>query len=144
MPAASGSGLATAMSGRGLAVGDLDGDGLLDVVINNMDARPALLRNATETAGHWLQLRLVGDITKKTPRDATGAVAWVTTGKLRQRVDAVGGAGYASQNDRGLHFGLGQAQKIDQLEVIWPGKMKEVFSVTQVDKVVTIVQGKGN
>src|SRR5688572_21720384 len=144
VPAAPDSGLAAAISGRGLAAGDLDGDGLLDVVINNMDSRPTVLRNATKSAGHWLQLRLVGDITKKTPGDATGAVAWVTTGKLRQRVDAVSGAGYASQNYRALHFGLGQAQKIDQLEVIWPGKTKEVFSVTQVDKVVTIVQGKGN
>jgi hypothetical protein len=138
------SGLAIAISGRGLATGDLDGDGLLDAVINNMDSRPTVLRNATKSAAHWLQLRLVGDVTRKSPRDATGAVVWVTTGKLRQRVDAVSGAGYASQSDRSLHFGLGQAQRIDQLEIIWPGKIKETLHVTQVDKVLTIIQGKGN
>ncbi|PYU97449.1 MAG: CRTAC1 family protein, partial [Acidobacteria bacterium] len=58
VPAAPGSGLAVAIRGRGLAVGDLDGDGLLDVVINDADARPTVLRNVTRPAGHWLQLRL--------------------------------------------------------------------------------------
>lgn len=143
VPAAPDSGLAIAICGRGLAVGDLDGDGLLDVVINNMDSRPAVLRNVSKSTGHWLQLRLVGDITKKCPKDGTGAVVWVTTGKLRQRVDALSGAGYASQNDRCLHFGLGQAEKIDKLEVTWPGRIKETFDVTEVDKVRIIAQGKG-
>ncbi len=142
--AAPDSGLAIAICGRGLAVGDLDGDGLLDVVINNIDSRPTVLRNVSKSTGHWLQLRLVGDITKKSPRDGTGAVAWVTTGKLRQRVDAVSGAGYASQNDRCLHFGLGQAEKIDKLEVTWPGRNRETFFVADVDRVLVIIQGKGH
>ena len=82
--AAPASGLATAWPSRGLAVGDLDGDGRLDLVINNIDAKPAVLRNVAALAGHWLKLRLVGDVAKKTPRDAVGSVAYLTTGKIRK------------------------------------------------------------
>jgi hypothetical protein len=144
VPAAPRSGLAAAIWGRGLAVGDLDGDGLLDVVINNADARPTVLRNVTKPSGHWLQLRLAGDLGKKSPRDATGAVVRVTVGSLCQRADAVSGGGYASQNDPTLHFGLGPAEKIDKLEVSWPGGNKEIFFIPGVDRVLRITQGKGN
>src|SRR5262249_12579717 len=143
VPAAPGSGLAAAISGRGLAVGDLDGDGLLDVVINNTDAQPTVLRNLTARAGHWLQLRLTGDPAKKSPRDATGAVVRVTTGPLCQRVDVVSGGGYGSQNDPTVHFGLGALQRIDRLEVTWPGGLRETFPVPGVDRVLALVQGKG-
>ena len=143
VPAAPGSGLAVAVPGRGLAVGDLDGDGLLDAVINNIDSAPTVLRNVTRPAGHWLQLRLVGDPSKKSPRDAVGAIAYVTTGKLRQRADIVSGASYASQNDFKLHFGLGSATRIDKVEVKWPNGMVESVNISAVDRVVTIVEGKG-
>jgi hypothetical protein len=140
---APGSGLAIAIPGRGLAVGDLDGDGLLDAVINNIDSAPTVLRNVTKPAGHWIELRLVGDPSKKSPRDAIGAIAYVTTGKLRQRADVVSGASYASQNDLKLHFGLGSATRIDKLEVKWPDGALETVSVGSCDRVVTIVEGKG-
>src|SRR5215510_8638874 len=81
--AAPGSGLASAWCSRGMATVDLDGDGRLDVVLNNIDSKPTVLKNVTEPAGHWLELRLVGDVTKKSPKDATGAIVFVTTGKLR-------------------------------------------------------------
>jgi hypothetical protein len=137
------SGLAMAIPGRGLAVGDLDGDGRLDAVINNMDAPPTVLRNVTEPRAHWLALRLVGDVTKKSPKDAIGATVYVTTGKMRQRADVVSGASYASQNDPRLHFGLGAATKVDKLEIKWPGGATEMVSVPGVDRVLTIVEGKG-
>ena len=143
VPAAPGSGLAIAIPGRGLAVGDLDGDGLLDVVINNIDSTPTVLRNVTRPAGHWIALRLVGDPAKKSPRDAIGAIAYVTTGKLRQRGDVISGASYASQNDLKLHFGLGSATRIDKLEVKWPDGSLETISIEGCDRAVTIVEGKG-
>ena len=143
VPAAPGSGLAIAIPGRGLAVGDLDGDGLLDAVINNIDSAPTLLRNVTRPAGHWIELRLVGDPSKKSPRDAIGAIAYVTTGKLRQRADVVSGASYASQNDLKLHFGLGSATRIDKLEVKWPDASLETVSIVGCDRTVTIIEGKG-
>ncbi len=137
------SGLASAWVSRGLAVGDLDGDGRLDVVLNNMDSAPSVLRNVTATQNHWLRLRLAGDPAKKSPRDATGAVVYLTTGKLRQRGDVVSGGGYSSQNDPCLFFGLGAATKVDRLEVKWPDGSVETFEVPGVDRTLTLTQGKG-
>ncbi len=141
--AAPASGLAGAWPSRGLAIGDLDGDGRLDLVINNIDAKPSVLRNVAAPAGHWLNLRLVGDVDKKSPRDAVGTVVYLTTGKIRQRLDAVSGAVYCSQNDPTLHFGLGAATKVDKLEIQWPNGNLETFDVPAIDKTVTIIQGKG-
>jgi hypothetical protein len=141
--AAPGSALAQSWPARGLAIADLDGDGKLDAVINNCDAPPALLRNVTQTTNHWLILRLVGDTTKKSPRDATGAIVYATAGKLRQRFDLVSGASYASQNDPCLHLGLGAAAKLDKLEIKWPDGTLETVAVPGIDRVVTITEGKG-
>lgn len=141
--AAPGSALASAWPSRGLAIGDLDGDGRLDAVINNLDARPSVLRNVASPVGHWLDVRLIGDTTKKTPRDATGSIAYLTTSKLRQRLDAVSGAVYCSQNDPTLHFGLGTSTKVDKLEIQWANGAVETFAVPALDKTMTITQGKG-
>ncbi|MFL6213391.1 MAG: CRTAC1 family protein [Blastocatellia bacterium] len=141
--AAPASGLALAIPARGLAVGDLDGDGLMDAVFNNMDSAPTVLRNVTKTAAHWITLKLVGDPAKKSPKDATGAIVYVTTGKLRQRQDVVSGAGYASQNDQRLHFGLGAATKVDKVEIKWPGGATETVTIAACDRAYTLIEGKG-
>ncbi|HEV7745487.1 MAG TPA: CRTAC1 family protein [Pyrinomonadaceae bacterium] len=141
--AAPGSALASAWPSRGLAVGDLDGDGRLDLVINNMDAKPSVLRNVAAATGHWLNLRLVGNPEKKTPRDAIGSIAYLTTGKVRQRLDLVSGAVYCSQNELTLHFGLGAATKVDKLEILWANGTMEILNVPAIDKTITIAQGKG-
>ncbi|MCA1620102.1 MAG: CRTAC1 family protein [Acidobacteria bacterium] len=143
---APGSALAEAWPSRGLAVADLDQDGRLDLVLNNTDAPPALLRNVTSGTGaknHWLRLRLVGDPARKSPRDATGATVYVTTGKLRQRADVTSGGSYSSQNDPCLYFGLGAATRVDRLEVKWPDGSAETFAAPAVDKTLTLTQGKG-
>lgn len=141
--AAPGSALAMAWSARGMAIGDLDNDGRLDAVINTIDGPPVILRNVYESKNHWLLLKLVGDPAKRSPRDAIGAVVYVTVGKMRQRRDVVSGGNYASQNDLRLHFGLGPATKVDKIEVHWPGGGVETFENVEADRILTIVQGKG-
>jgi enediyne biosynthesis protein E4 len=141
--AAPGSGLAEAWPSRGLAVGDLDGDGRPDLVVNNTDSAPTVLRNVCDTRSHWLRLKLAGDPAKKSPRDATGATVYVTAGGVRQRGDVVSGGSYASQNDNTLNFGLGAAAKVDKLEVKWPDGTNETFDAPAVDKTLTLSEGKG-
>jgi hypothetical protein len=141
--APAGSALASAWPGRGLAIGDLDGDGRPDLVINNLDSKPTVLRGIATQTGHWLDLRMVGDVARKSPRDAIGSVVYLTTGKIRQRQDVFSGGVYCSQNDMTLHFGLGTATKIDKLEIQWPNGATETFEVAAIDKTVTLIQGKG-
>ena len=140
--AAPGSALAEAWPGRGLATGDLDGDGRTDLVINNLDSKPSVLRNVTTTTAHWLDIRLQGT-SKTNPRDAIGSTVYLTTGKLRQRRDVISGAGYCSQNDMTLHFGLGSAKRVDKLEIRWADGSMEKIEVPSIDRVFTITQGRG-
>jgi hypothetical protein len=135
--------LANAWPSRGLAIGDLDGDGRTDLVINNLDAKPTVLRNVTSPTGHWLDLRLVGDTRRKSARDAIGAVAYLTIGKNRQRRDVISGAAYCSQNDLTLHFGLGAATRVDKLEIKWANGNTEQIDVPAIDKLMAITEGQG-
>ncbi len=141
MPAVEGSGLADVISGRGLAEGDLFNDGKLDVVINVIDGRPVLLRNVSPDKNHWLELQLVGG--PKSPRDAVGATVYVTANGVKHREDVLSGGSYASTSDPRLHFGLGQATKVDDIEVHWPSGKVEHFTVPEVDRIVAFTEGTG-
>lgn len=141
--AAPGSGLASSWPSRGMASGDLDGDGRIDLVFNNMDSKPVILKNVTQQSGHWLALRLVGDVGKRSPRDAIGATVFVTANKIRQRQDVLSGTSYASQSDLSLHFGLGAATRVDKVEVRWPNGAIENVAISGVNRKLTVLQGKG-
>src|SRR6201987_3246995 len=104
-PAGGGTGLAVVRPGRGAAVGDLFNDGKLDVVINNIDSPPMLLRNVNPDHHHWVGLKLVGGA--KGPRDAIGATVYLTAGGMKQRGDVYSGGSYASSSDQRGPFGLG-------------------------------------
>jgi hypothetical protein len=141
VPPATGSGLAAVIPARGAAFGDLDNDGRIDVVINNVEAPPTLLHNVAKHANHWLMLRLVGG--PGSPRDAIGATVYLTAGGMRQRGDVISGGSYSSSSDLRLHFGLGAATAVEKLEIRWPSGKKETVAIPGVDRILTILEGKG-
>jgi hypothetical protein len=141
VPAVEGTGLADVIAGRGMAVGDLFNDGKIDTVINVMDGHPVLLRNVSDDKNHWLELKLIGG--QKSPRDAVGATIYVTANGMRQREDVLSGGSYLSTNDPRPHFGLGQATKVEDIEVHWSSGKVEHFTAPGVDRILTIAEGSG-
>jgi len=140
VPPATGSGLADVITGRGAAFGDLFNDGHIDVVINNIDSAPALLRNVVKNGNHWLTLKLIGG--PKSPRDAMGAKVFVTAGGVRQRADVFSGGSYGSSSDQRVHFGLGMATAVETIEIHWPSGKKQSVTVMGVDRIWTVEEGK--
>ena len=140
VPPAAGSGLADVITARGAAFGDLFNDGHIDVVINNIDSTPSLLRNVVKNNNHWLELKLVGG--PGSPRDAIGAKVFVTAGGVRQRVDVFSGGSYSSSSDPRAHFGLGSATQIDKIEIQWPSGLKQLVAAARIDQIITIEEGK--
>ncbi len=139
--AASGSFFSKLLSARGLAIGDFDNDGSVDVLINVNDDAPVLLRNQAGRQNHWLGLRLVG---RKANCDAIGARVTYQAGDLRRSLTKVGGGSYLSSHDPRVMLGLGGHEKIDLLEIRWPqpSGLVQKFSNLPVDRYVTIVEGE--
>ncbi len=143
--AAAGEVLGTPRVARGSAVGDLDNDGGIDIVINNLDGRPTFARNqGAARAGHWLTIRLIGDPDQQCPRDATGSVVFVTAGGLRRRGEIASGRGQISQSAPRVHVGLGGETSVSKLEVRWANGKTAAYPVDRVDTLVTIDQRTGS
>jgi hypothetical protein len=141
IPAAEGTGLAVVSVGRGAAFGDLFNDGKIDVVINNMDGVPVLLRNVNPDRHHWVELKLVGG--PKSPCDAVGATVYLTANGMRQRGDVLSGGSYLSSNDLRVHFGLGDATDAGTAEIHWPSGARETVKLPAEDRIFTITEGEG-
>ena len=141
VPPATGSGLADVIAARGAAFGDLFNDGHIDVVINNMDGPPTLLRNVLKNDNHWITLKLIGG--PGSPRDAIGAKVFLTAGGKTQRADVYSGGSYASSSDPRIHFGLGSATTVDKIEIQWPSGAKETVAVPGIDAIFTVTEGSG-
>jgi hypothetical protein len=126
---------------RGAAFGDYDEDGDEDVIVNDLDGPPMLLRNdGGSTAGHWISLKLVGT---KSNRNAVGAKVWLKAGGMTQVDEVHSGDSYLSHSDWRLHFGLGAATKVDEVTIRWPGGASEKLTGLSVDKSLTVTEGKG-
>ncbi len=126
---------------RGLAVGDYDNDGQIDVLIGNNGGAPVLLKNNAGEGNHWLGVRLQGTACN---RDAVGAtLTWSAGGKQRTRYKSNGGS-YLSSHDMREVLGIGPAAKVDWLEIKWaqPSGRVERFTDLPIDRYVTIVEGK--
>ncbi|HEX4488770.1 MAG TPA: CRTAC1 family protein [Terriglobales bacterium] len=127
---------------RGLAVGDYDNDGALDVLIGNNGAAPLLLKNNAARGNNWLGINLEGT---RSNRDGIGAkIYWTAAGKKRYRLKNNGGS-YLSSHDPREVLGIGHAVKIDELEIHWPAPSKQIDRITTLplNRYVRIVEGKG-
>jgi hypothetical protein len=133
-----GAALGEASVSRGSAAGDLDNDGDLDVVINNLDGAPTLLRNDGGNRRHFLVVGLEGRVGN---RSAIGARVTVRSGDLVQSAEHRSGGSYLSHNDARLHFGLEERTRVDSVEVRWPNGAIQQFSALPADAFVRIIQG---
>ncbi|MPY89883.1 MAG: CRTAC1 family protein [Luteitalea sp.] len=132
----------TPTAGRGAAFGDLDNDGDIDVLVNNVHARPDLFRlDVKVPAGRrWVLIDLVG---AKGNRHGIGARVRVTAGGMTQIDEVRGGGSYYAQNDFRVHFGLASATTIERLEVRWPDGREEVWANLPTNEILEIEQGSG-
>ncbi len=128
------------LAARGLAIGDFDNDGAVDVLISTNNGAPLLLRNGAARGNHWLGIKLVG---KKANRDAIGArITWQAGSTKRTRFKN-GGGSYLSSHDPREVLGIGKNEKIDRLEIRWPAPSDRVdtFNDLPIDRYVTIAEG---
>jgi hypothetical protein len=136
-----GDGLRVVESSRGTGFDDLDNDGDLDGVILNAHAPPTLLRNETQNANHWLQVRLEGSPGN---RFAVGARVRVVAGDLVQVAEVHSGRGYQSHYGTRLQFGLGDRQRVDRVEVRWPNGDWEWFPTQPIDRQIVLRKESGS
>jgi enediyne biosynthesis protein E4 len=120
---------------RGMALGDIDNDGRLDVLVSTNEGPVFLLHNETTTGNHWLLLKLVG---RKSNRDAIGAEVKVITADRQQMATVTTTGSYLSSSDKRVHFGLGKENIVDQIEIRWPSGIRQTLKHVLADQILTI------
>jgi hypothetical protein len=136
----SGDGVSAAHSGRGLAAGDYDNDGDVDLVVINMNERPSLLRNEGRNGSRFLNVRLTGT---QSNRSAIGAHVKVLAAGRTLVNEVRSGSTFMSHSDLRLHFGLGQAETVERIDIEWPSGAKESVTGVEANSFITVVEGKG-
>jgi enediyne biosynthesis protein E4 len=137
--ALAGAAVSVPQASRGAAFGDLDNDGRVDVVVENIDGAPTLFMNDSERK-HWVTFELIGTTSN---RLALGAKVRVVTGTLDQVDEVRSGGSYLSQNDLRIHFGLGDSEKVQRIEIRWPSGKKDVLQDLVADRIYLIKEGEG-
>lgn len=132
---ASGPGILERHAARGAAFGDIDNDGSVEVVINNQNEPPTLLKLAKSPPGHWIILRLEGT---RSNRSAIGARVRITAGAHSQTGEVRSGGSYLSQNDLRLHFGLGNQAMVQRIDVRWPSGRLQTLTNVSADRIMAI------
>jgi hypothetical protein len=126
--------------GRGLAVGDVDNDGDADLLLLNAGEPPVLLKNEGGNRNHWLGIKLSGT---KSNRDGVGAKVTLKVGAVRRTKYLLGGASYFSTSDQRLLFGLGDARKIEEVEVRWPSGALTTLKDLDADRYINVREDAG-
>jgi enediyne biosynthesis protein E4 len=126
-----------AWAARGMAVGDLDNDGRVDVVVTSNDGPAWVLHNETPAQNHWVTLNLVG---VRSNRDGIGAQVKITTPAGSQYATVTTCSSYQSSSDKRLHFGLGAAASISSIEIRWPSGIRQVLSDVKADQILTVTE----
>jgi len=126
--------------GRGCAFGDFDNDGDVDVIVNNLDGPPTLLRNDGGSGNGSILIKCMGT---RSNRSAIGTRVRVTCGQHSQVAEVMSGSSYYSQNDLRLHFGLGRSAAADAVEVSWPSGLKETFRDLPANHLFVLQETKG-
>ena len=139
---AAGPAFAQSFAARGMAIGDFNNDGAVDVLVAINNGPPLLLKNVAAPENHWLGVRLIG---KKSNPDAIGAKMTWQSGDLKRNRLKVGGGSYLSSHDPREVLGIGASKKIDRLEIRWPppSERVETFTDLPTDRYITIVEGSG-
>jgi hypothetical protein len=135
-----GPGLAVRKVSRGLATADYDNDGNLEILVTNMNDSPDLIRHARPNLNHSILVRTIGN---RSNRDGIGTEVKVVAGGLTQWDTVRSGGSYLSSSDLRLHFGLGEATKVDRMELRWPSGGFEVLSNLPVDHLFVVKEGGG-
>jgi enediyne biosynthesis protein E4 len=133
-----GAAITTPSTGRGCAFGDFNNDGWIDVVVNNQNAGPSLLKTTGQNGNHWINIKLVG---VKSNRSAIGARVKCVAGQLSQIDEVRSGGSYISQNDLRIHFGLGKNKVLDRLEIQWPSGTIDQLRSVAADQFIRIQEG---
>ena len=120
---------------RSMAVGDLDNDGRVDVVVNSIDGLALVLHNETHTANHWITFNMVG---VKSNRDGIGAQIKISTSAGDQYATVTTASSYQSSSDKRVHFGLGPAPSVTRVEIRWPSGIRQVLSDVKADQILTV------
>ncbi|HEX3248414.1 MAG TPA: CRTAC1 family protein [Pyrinomonadaceae bacterium] len=135
-----GSALTEERASRGTAFGDIDNDGDVDIVVNDLDSAPQLLRNDGGNKNNWIVVKTIGT---KSNRDGIGAKVKVVSGDLVQLDEVRSGGSYISQNDLRLHFGLEKRTSVDLIQVRWPSGAVDTLTNVPANKIVTVKEGNG-